>query len=210
MNSRQARVRQAGARLLQCLALAMALVGSQASAETLWVTDMLQLELYGSADMSGRPIKKLKSGDRLAVIEKGPRYAQVRTDDGQQGWVKSLYLVDKEPARTRLNKLEEENTRLDATVTKLENQLKAERGRLQQLQEQNLGSADQKAATIAELERLRVENEDMMSRLAEYSSSVPVSWLILVVLFAAGGGFVGGWYWVDSRSRAKHGGYRVY
>ncbi|MEJ2139474.1 MAG: TIGR04211 family SH3 domain-containing protein [Gammaproteobacteria bacterium] len=210
MNSRQARVRQAGARLLQCLALAMALVGSQASAETLWVTDMLQLELYGSADMSGRPIKKLKSGDRLAVIEKGPRYAQVRTDDGQQGWVKSLYLVDKEPARTRLNKLEEENTRLDATVTKLENQLKAERGRLQQLQEQNLGSADQKAATIAELERLRVENEDMMSRLAEYSSSVPVSWLILVVLFAAGGGFIGGWYWVDSRSRAKHGGYRVY
>jgi SH3 domain protein len=210
MNSRQARVRQAGARLLQCLALAMALVSSQASAETLWVTDMLQLELYGSADMSGRPIKKLKSGDRLAVIEKGPRYAQVRTDEGQQGWVKSLYLVDKEPARTRLNKLEEENTRLDATVTKLENQLKAERGRLQQLQEQNLGSADQKAATIAELERLRVENEDMMSRLAEYSSSVPVSWLILVVLFAAGGGFVGGWYWVDSRSRAKHGGYRVY
>jgi SH3 domain protein len=188
----------------------MALVSSQASAETLWVTDMLQLELYGSADMSGRPIKKLKSGDRLAVIEKGPRYAQVRTDEGQQGWVKSLYLVDKEPARTRLNKLEEENTRLDATVTKLENQLKAERGRLQQLQEQNLGSADQKAATIAELERLRVENEDMMSRLAEYSSSVPVSWLILVVLFAAGGGFVGGWYWVDSRSRAKHGGYRVY
>jgi len=181
-----------------------------ASAETLWVTDMLQLELYASSDMSGSPIKRLRSGDRLDVIERGSRYANVRTDDGQQGWVKSLYLIDKEPARARINKLEDENTSLDASVIKLKTQLDAERGKVKELEQRHLGAAGQKEATIEELERLRVENKDMLRQLSAYSSSVPVSWLLIVVLLAVGGGFVAGWYWVDSRSRAKHGGYRVY
>lgn len=210
MNSRWVRRQRVYNGLKHCLVIVTALTSLAARAETLWVTDMLQLELYATADLSGPPIRKLRSGDRLDVLENGPRYAKVRTDDGQQGWVKSLYLVDKEPARTRVNKLEDDNAAMAANITKLENQLKSERDRLKELRQQNLGSEDQKAATIEELERLRAENADMMAQLSIYSSSVPVSWLILVVILAAGGGFVGGWYWVDSRSRARHGGYRIY
>lgn len=181
-----------------------------AHAETLWVTDMLQLELYANSDMSGRPIKKLRSGDALDVIERGSRYAKVRTEDGTQGWVKSLYLVDKEPARTRVNKLEDANTSLGETVTNLRSQLEQERGRVKELQQQHLGTEGQKAATIEELEFLRVQNTDMMAQLSAYSSSIPISWMLLLLVLSAGGGFAGGWYWFDSRSRAKHGGYRVY
>jgi len=39
---------------------------------------------------------------------------------------------------------------------------------------------------------------------------VPVSWLFVASILMLVLGVVGGWYFVDSRSRAKHGGYRVY
>ncbi len=210
MNNRRIGPQRGSAVLRRCLVLVAALAAFAANAETLWVTDMLQLELYGSADMSGPPIRKLRSGDRLDVIESGSRFAKVRTDDGEQGWVKSLYLVDKEPARTRVNKLEDENAALTKSIAELEARLKAERGRLKELQQTNLGSEEKKAATIEELERLRAENPDMLATLSQYSSSVPLNWLLLAVLVALGGGFAGGWYWVDSRIRARHGGYRIY
>ena len=73
------------------LAAVGALLGAgPAVAETVYVTDMLQLELYAARDMSGPPLKKLRSGDQMELLARDGRYAQVRTADGQQGWVKSL------------------------------------------------------------------------------------------------------------------------
>ena len=179
-------------------------------AETAYVTDMLQLEMYASPDMIGEPLRKLRSGDKVEVVTRTGRIAQVQSEGGLEGWVKGLYLVPDEPARTRVNQLEQSNEGLENTVKKLRSQLSTEQGALKELQQTQSGTEEQRSATEAELENLRSENAKLEGSLAAYGMNVPVTWLLIAMLVAVIGGFAGGWYWIDRRSREKHGGYRIY
>jgi len=179
-------------------------------AETAYVTDMLQLELYETMEQTGRPLKRLRSGDSMEILQREGRIARVRLKDGETGWVKSLYLVDKEPARTRVNKLEKETAAASETIAALEKKLGDRDAQLQSLQASQEGSLDTEQVIQAELEDLRIQNADMQSRLNAYVGNVPMSWLFVALIVALGLGFFGGWYFIDRRSRARHGGYRIY
>ena len=192
-----------------CVALALS-GGYTAQAEDVYVTDMLQLDMYATAEFSGSPIRKSRSGDHLSLVEERGRYVNVRADDGLVGWVKSLYLVKDEPARSRLSKLEKENGALEATAKKLRSQLSAEQTKFSGLQEQQSGSVEAREAREQEMDRLRSDNADMTDSLAGYKSSVPVSWMLVAVFLALIGGVAAGWFLIDSRSRSRHGGYRIY
>jgi SH3 domain protein len=183
--------------------------GGFVQAESIYVTDMLRLDMYPTEAMTGPSVHKLKSGDRMDLLERKGRYAHVRID-GQEGWVKSLYLVEEEPARTRVNKLEKTNDSLAAIVKKLRSQLAAEQATVAEQKQKQSGSAELNAATEQEVESLREKNAGLEDKMSQYASSVPLSWLLIAMLLALAGGIAGGWYFVDSRSRSKHGGYRVY
>lgn len=179
-------------------------------AETAYVTDMLQLDLYADEGMSGRAIRKLRSGDGFEILARKGRTANVRLPDGQTGWVKSLYIVDEEPARTRLNKLEQDNTNLTAMVETLRAQIADKQARIDELEGDEDSTVGKLVAAQAELDELRDANTSLQSSLDSYGNSVPLSWLLLGTLLALGLGGFCGWYFIDSRSRARHGGYRVY
>ena len=197
-------------KLLRLVVAATLLSSAVAQAESVYVTDMLRLDMYATEDMSGPIILKLRSGDRMELLSSNGRYAFVRSEDGREGWVKSLYLVEEEPARTRVNKLEEVNANLEATVKKLRAQIADEQARVTQLKQQQDGSAESVAATEQEVAILREENAELAEQMSRYESSVPIFWLFLAMVVALAGGLAGGWFLVDSRSRAKHGGYRIY
>ena len=195
------------------VALAISVVvlwANSVQAETMYVTDMLQLELYGTMDMNGRSLKRLRSGDSMEVLHREGRIARVQLPDGATGWVKSLYLVDKEPARTRVNKIEKEAAAALEKASLLEKKLADREAELQGLQSTKAGSEEQKQAIQAELESLRINNQDLQSRLGAYAGSIPVTWFMFCLVVALVCGFIGGWYFIDSRSRARHGGYRIY
>jgi len=192
-----------------CIALLLSGV-LVAQSEDAYVTDMLQLDMRATPDDSSNRIRKLRSGDHVNLVEEQGRYSNVRTDDGLVGWVKSLYLVKDEPARTRLNKVEKENEALESSVKKLRSQLSAEQTKFSSLQEQQSGSVEAREAREEEMERLRSENADMTDSLAGYKSSVPVSWMLVAVFLALIGGVAAGWFLIDRRSRSRHGGYRIY
>ncbi len=180
-----------------------------AQSETVYVTDMLQLDMYATSAMTGSSIRKLRSGEKMEILERTGRTAHVRVE-GIEGWVKSLYLVGKEPARTRVNQLERSNKSLESTVKKLRSQLAAEQGKVTELTASQGGEAAQLASSQAELEKTRQENKRLEQRLSSYAGSVPLNWLLIAVVIALVGGAYSGWYYIDKRSRSKHGGYRVY
>ena len=191
------------------LALAVLQLAGPVAAETAYVTDILQLDMYATQAMTGGAILKLRSGDEMEVLERDGRYARVSAK-GSQGWVKSLYLVTEEPARTRVNKLEKSNAGLQGSVDKLRAELAAEQARVTSLSESQSGGADRLAAAEAQLQALQQENERLQQKLQTYVGSVPLNWLLISALIALVGGAVSGWYVIDRRSRARHGGYRVY
>ena len=88
------------------LLFTLLVVWSSSQAETMYVTDKLILGVYDNSEGSGQQIRIVRSGAQLEVTERVGRYAKVVTDTGEEGWVKSQYLVSNAPAVLRINELE--------------------------------------------------------------------------------------------------------
>jgi SH3 domain protein len=181
-----------------------------AVAETVYVTDSLRLGIHHESDASGRAFDNLVSGTALEVLERAPNFARVRTPDGQEGWVKSTYLVEQKPAQLRVAELE-------AEVASLRNEIEGARharvnaeDELTRLGKQAADSSAGSDAVQETLGRLKSENEAYETRLESYRRSLPLPWVLAALVVSLVGGFVAGLWWLDSLIRRRHGGFRVY
>jgi len=211
MNIKKRFARSATRRL--CLVSLSALCifsGAAHAQEIVYVTDQLQLGLHETVEMNNKALRNLKSGARLEVLDRIGRKAQVRTDDGTVGWVKSLYLIDKEPASFRVNSIEAEKEALQTEVQELKDRLDSSGSKAREIELRLEQEAAQIEADRSELGRLRVDNADMEERLTALGFSIPLPWLATLVIACLLTGALFGWWLVDRRSRARHGGYRVY
>ena len=191
-----------------CLALA-AWVGS-ASAETVYVTDVLRLGMHEAPDTSDKPFENLVSGTALEVLDRNSSYAHVRLPDGREGWVKGTYLVTDKPASARVLELEAklggfENAAVAAKTAQsaAEHQLASLRSELQS----TTGSAESVQETIARLEN---ENQAHAERLEAYRHTLPLAWVAPALVVSLVAGFLAGLWWLDALIRRRHGGFRVY
>lgn len=192
------------------MALCFALAASAATAETAYVTDMLQLGLHRAEDTSDRAFQNLISGTRLDVLERRTHYARVRTDDGSEGWVKSAYIVTEIPPRFRLAELEAEVESLraelaDASATETRAVREAERLRQRESEHEETAQALQEA--LARAERANAEYSERVDR---YRMSMPLPWVVGALGLALAGGGFGGWWGLDRLLRRRYGGYRIY
>jgi SH3 domain protein len=187
-----------------------ALLPMLAAAETGYVTDRLMLGLHQAADTSDRPFRSLESGTEFEILSRDRLYAHVRLPDGTQGYVKVAYVVFEPPAKLIVNQAQAEVERLTTELDEAKaafaepaaviDSLKAEAGTLE---------SDLEAAR-SRVEELEEDNARHQSRAERYQYSLPYKWVggaIGVCLIA---GFLGGLWWVDHRSRKRHGGIRIY
>lgn len=192
------------------LALAAGLLFCPAAfAETLYVTDILRLGLHDNSETSGEPIRVLASGDALEILQRSRYYAQVRTADGTEGWVKASYLTDQKPAQAMLAELTSERDRLSTDLAAVQSHLDENNIELQKLRSDRDNAKQQAASVSAELVGLQADNKLLAEKVAANKFSVPLRWLIGVAVLTLLGGFLGGWWWTDARQRARHGGFRI-
>lgn len=179
-------------------------------AETAYVTDNLRLGLHEATDTSDRAFRTLESGQEVEIISRDQFYANVRLPDGTAGNVKVGYLVFDKPARLIVN---ETQAALDKVTSELESTRAAfaAPGETIAALEARLDESNSVAAKSATLiGSLTSEVDDLRGRQEQYKFSLPINWVggaIFVCLLA---GFLGGIWWVDHRSRKRHGGVRVY
>ena len=192
---------------LGCLAI---LLSATALAETAYVTDNLRLGLHQAADTSDRAFRTLESGQELEVLNRDRNYAHVRLPDGVEGHLKAAYLVFDKPARlivaetqARVDQLEKQlaDTREafavpGATIAALEQQLAASQAELES-QTQNVSE-------------LTATNENYKNRHEQFKYSLPLLWVGSAMAVCLLCGFLGGLWWIDRKSRHRHGGFRVY
>jgi hypothetical protein len=60
------------------------------------------------------------------------------------------------------------------------------------------------------MEELVEANERYISRQAQYQYSLPLTWVAGAMAVCLIAGILGGMWWLDYRSRKRHGGIRVY
>ena len=196
------------------IAVVLAIVSCGATAtvaaETLYVTDILRLGLHHAEDTSDPPFENLVSGAPLEVIEKTSSYAHVRTADGQEGWVKSAYLVSEKPAQLRVAELEDQLARLRNEFAEARSARLVAEEEAGRLNKQVAASSDSADAIQETLGRLKTENQNYAARLERYRGSLPLPWVGAALVVALVAGFLAGLWWLDALIRRRHGGFRIY
>jgi SH3 domain protein len=183
---------------------------ASASAETLYVTDSLRLALYASEDTSDKPLSNLLSGAPVQLLERSGSLARVRTSAGDEGWVKSSFLVPEKPARTRVAELEAEIAGLRSENAEYRGARANADQSAEQLAKTVAASKDSAVAMHESLGQLERENAAYVARLESYRGSLPLPWVGAALLVTLLGGFAGGLWWLDSLVRRRHSGFRVY
>ena len=181
-----------------------------AIAETAYVTDQLRLGLHRAADTSDRSFRTLQSGQEMEILSQTTNYANVRLPDGTVGYVKAAYLVTEKPAALIVAETQAENEKLKEELARTKSQFAGPAATIDVLEKQvaeQHAALDEGNRRVAEL---RAQNEDYLSRQAQYRYSLPVSWVIGAASVCLIAGFLAGLWWIDYRSRKRHGGFRIY
>lgn len=192
-------------RLIPILIALLPMIAAAAE-ETVYVTDELRLGLYDGEQTTGRPFQTLLSGAKLEVLERALMTVRVRTEDGVEGWVKTAYLVNNEPARRRVTTLERDNTKLSGQLESTRAADAEKAARIEAL-ESDLAEARKNITELPELQQL---NTELQSALDASGTNVPVRWLLVAAVAAFLAGCLGGYLWLDRRVRRQFGGLKVY
>lgn len=149
------------------LAVVPLLLLAPVASAALYITDNITVGIYTAPDMKDEEAR-LTSGTVVEVVERRGPLVKVRTEHGDQGWLKEVYLLKREPAAMQLEALRKEQAQLEHD--------------LEALQEENATlkrSAAEAKGTVAlrgELERLRQQNESLTAQLAlQPKAAVPSS-----------------------------------
>ena len=181
-----------------------------AAAETGYVTDTLTLGLHRAADTSDRPFRNLQSGQEFEILSRDRFYANVQLPDGTMGWVNTAYIVSDKPAKLIVAETAAERDRLAAELAEVRAAFAEPEAAMNALRVESAELRSQLEQSSTRVTELEEQNEDYKSRLAQFDNVVPLSWVGGAILICLIGGFLLGLWWVDRRSRKRHGGIRIY
>ena len=181
-----------------------------AGADTAYVTDNLRLGLHQAADTSDRAFRSLDSGQQLEVLSRDRNYAHVRLPDGVQGYVKVAYLVEDKPAKLIVAETQAEVVRLQTQLEELRGQFAAPAATISALEQESAGLQSRLSDTEARNTELADENTRLRERQSQVQYSLPLNWVAVATGICLVSGFLLGLWWVDRRSRQRHGGIRIY
>ena len=181
-----------------------------AAADTAYVTDNLRLGLHQAEDTSDRAFRFLESGQAMEILVRDRNYANVRLPDGTEGWVKSAYLVDEKPAKLIVAETTEERDRLASELEQARAAFAEPAATIDELRNQAGQLSSELEDARAQIVDLQEENASIQGLKEQYRGSVPLQWVGGVILVCLIAGFLVGLWWVDHRSRKRHGGIRIY
>jgi Bacterial SH3 domain len=204
-------------------ALLLALLAARgATGATAYVSDELVLGVYAEENNQGQRLATLHSGARVETLTQNGDFTQVRLSDGTTGWVRSTFLITKEPAVVRLKQLEEELDRTRATTPALAEA--AARSEVERLKQELASKQGELEAARSDVAAPGVDTPGVDTPGAALPVSAPPAlirtslsgWQAIVGICAViaaiglGCGFWLGYATLARRIRRKFGGLKVY
>ena len=168
------------------------------------------LGLHQAADTSDRPFRSLESGTAFEILSRDRLYARVRLADGTEGYVKAAYVVYEPPAKLIVNQSQAEVERLTTELDEAKAAFAEPAAVIDSLKAQAATLESDLEAARSRVEELEEDNADYQSRAERYQYSLPYKWVGSAIAVCLIAGFLAGLWWVDHRSRKRHGGIRIY
>lgn len=135
------------------LAAILVLATSTAFAATRYVTDELRVGVRSGAGNQYRIIEVIDSGTRVETLQSQGEWSEVRTSQGNTGWMPTQYLVEQPVAADRLRSVRAE--------------LETARERIAELEEALAQARSEAESATERIESLSAEKERLESRLAD-------------------------------------------
>jgi SH3 domain protein len=88
-----------------------------------YIRDKVHVHLRAGPSLEYRILKMLESGDALARLSESEDWIQVRTDDGETGWIPDGYLVSEAPASVALPQVQAQLSQAQARIGELDAKL---------------------------------------------------------------------------------------
>lgn len=88
----------------------MALAPKMLGAETLYISDSLEVAVRAGKGLEYKILAIVKSNDKIEVLSTDGEYAHIRLDNGLEGWILRRYLTDSLPKPLVISEL---STRID-------------------------------------------------------------------------------------------------
>lgn len=199
-----------GALALGCLLLGAPCI-ALAQADTRYVVEELVVGVYGNPELAGDRLGEVRSAQAVELVFTEGDAAQIRTEDGLEGWIRATYLQSEQPLAPRLAALRAENDKLrkaSAAATRVDPRTQAE---LEELRA-SLETANRRLAQLQASSRERPADEVPVevTRPVRNDALRTSLLLLLVAVVAAGAGFYWGYRTLERRVRARYGGLKVY
>ncbi len=200
------------------LPLSLLLAAFAAQAQTLYVTDKVEVGVYVEPTLEGDRVRLLESGDAVELVRREGDNALVRLEDGSEGWVAGSYLVVDIPPVRQLQALTAENERLraaprpDAAAGAEVKTLKDRNAQLQAELTAAQRELDAVQARTAAPTATRPDDE-IPVEVARPPARGPLYTTLAIIAGGAatlGLGFWWGYSTLERRVRRKYGGLKVY
>ena len=151
-----------------------------------------------------------RAGRRWKSSLRDRNYANVRLPDGTAGYVKAAYLVDEKPAKLIVAETMAERDALRAELEETKQAFAGPAATIQGLKDEAADLSSKLETAQEEIDTLKEENADIQGMKERYKGSLPLSWVGGATGVCLVVGFLLGLWWVDYRSRKRHGGIRIY
>lgn len=167
------------------LAAILILATTAALGATRYVTDELRLSVRTGAGNQYRIIEVIDSGTRVETLQTEGDWTEVRTPEGNTGWLLSRYLVEQPVAADRLRtaraELEDARERigeLEDALTEAQGEAQSARQRVESLTTENrklesrIANAERGLELHDENERLKENLKSLMRRTEEFREEI--------------------------------------
>jgi SH3 domain protein len=128
-------------------------------AETRYISDQLVVSLREQPLDGSETIVYLKTDTPVEVLEVGEQYIQVKTKNGEIGYIQKSYLTEKTPKATVISRLTRENEGLKERVQELEKQYREAFSKGDEAQKKVLSELEDARLQIAELDKALLKSE---------------------------------------------------
>jgi len=144
-----------------------------------YVRDFIVITLRAGMGDEYKVLQTLKTDERIEVLQEGDEFLRVKTDNGEEGWVRSRYITSDMPKLVIIEGLRNENEKLRESITSLKNkitemseqrntEIEQRDSTAKQLQRQLKGSESE----ITSLEKEKARAESKYNKLLKSSSNV--------------------------------------
>ncbi|MFW5899768.1 MAG: TIGR04211 family SH3 domain-containing protein [Desulfovermiculus sp.] len=151
---------------------------NHAFAQTMYVTDSLEITLRAGPDTTRKIVKMLPSGSPLQILDQTRSWYRVRTQEGQSGWVLKRYVMQEIPKKMLIDDLQEKIDTLEQSSTQAQSTIEELRAENQEL------SSDLKQ-TKEKLANVSGDHEALRAKVHTLRSGHELRW------FLAGAGVIG-------------------